>query len=144
VDFLVFVILRIKLARNSPIVDTVLKMRLKMKTITELMAGASDINKIRVEEAMNKLNDTNVKFIDVSDKVKFDDGTIENATNLNRGILEFYLAKNSFHENDYIKYNSDNEYIVFCLAGPRDALATKTMKEMGYNNVKNLIGGYKA
>jgi len=115
-----------------------------MKTFAELMAGASDIDTISVEEAKNKLNDPNVQFIDVRDKVEFDDGTIENAINLNRGFLEFYLAKDSPFENDYIKNNPDNEYIVFCLAGSRGALATKTMKEMGFNNVKNLIGGYKA
>ena len=37
----------------------------------------------------------------------------------------------------------DKEYIVFCGVGGQGTLATKTMKDMGVKNVKNITGGIK-
>ena len=37
--------------------------------------------------------------------------------------------------------NPDKEYIVFCGVGGQGTLATKTMKDMGLKNVKNISGG---
>ena len=40
-----------------------------------------------------------------------------------------------------LKKNPDKEYIVFCGVGGQGTLATKTMKDMGVKNVKNISGG---
>ena len=93
------------------------------------------------EEAKKKLNDPNVQFIDVRDKESFSKGTIGNAIHMDRGLLEFYLAEGSPIENDIVKNNPDKEYIVFCGVGGQGTLATKTMKDMGVKNVKNISGG---
>ena len=37
---------------------------------------------------------------------------------------------------------SDRPIVVYCAAGPRSAFATKTLEELGYENVVNLDGGY--
>ena len=39
------------------------------------------------------------------------------------------------------KNNPDKEYVVFCGVGGQGALSTKTMKDMGLKNVKNITGG---
>ena len=112
-----------------------------MKKFDELMSVNNDIENISPNEAKQKLNDPNVQFIDVRDKESFSKGTIGNAINLERGLLEFYLAEGSPLENDIFKKNPDKEYVVFCGLGGQGTLATKTMKDMGVKNVKNIKGG---
>ena len=115
-----------------------------MKKFDELMNVSKEIQNISVNEAKEKLNDPNVQFIDVRDKNSFESETIGNAINLERGLLEFYLADGSPLENEIFKQNPDKEYIVFCGLGGQSTLATKTMKEMGIKNVKNMTGGMTA
>ena len=112
-----------------------------MKKFDELMSVGSEIENITAEEAKQKLNDSNVQFIDVRDKESFSKGTIGNAIHMDRGLLEFYLAEGSPLENDIFKNNPDKEFIVFCDVGGQGTLATKTMKDMGVKNVKNISGG---
>jgi rhodanese-related sulfurtransferase len=115
-----------------------------MKKFNELMNVSNEIQNISVDEAKEKLNDPNVQFIDVRDKNSFKSKTIGNAVNLERGLLEFYLADGSPLENEMFKENPDKEYIVFCGLGGQSTLATKTMQEMGIKNVKNMTGGMTA
>ena len=77
-----------------------------------------------------------LQFIDVRDKESFSKGTIGNAIHLDRAFLEFYLAEGS----PLKKENPDKEYVVFCVGG-QGTLSTKTMKDMGIKNVKNITGG---
>ena len=114
-----------------------------MKKFEELMSVKYEIENISATEAKGKLNDPNVQFIDVRDKESYSKGTIGNAIHLDRGLLEFYLADGSPLENDTFKKNPDKEYIVFCGVGGQGTLATKTMKDMGVKNVKNITGGMK-
>ena len=43
----------------------------------------------------------------------------------------------------FLKIILDKEYVLFCGAGGQSTLSTKTMKDMGVKNVKNMSGGYK-
>ena len=112
-----------------------------MKKFNDLMSVSNEIENISASDAKKKLNDPNVQFIDVRDKESFSKGTIGNAINFERELLEFYLADGSPLENDTFKKNPDKEYIVFCGVGGQGTLATKTMKDMGVKNVKNISGG---
>ena len=114
-----------------------------MKKFDDLMSVSNEIENISASDAKEKLNDPNVQFIDVRDKESFSKGTIGNAIHLDRGLLEFYLAEGSPLENDMFKNNPDKEYVVFCGVGGQGTLATKTMKDMGVKNVKNITGGMK-
>ncbi len=117
------------------------KVRKKVKKFEDLMNAKNEIENITAEEAKEKLNDSNVQFIDVRDKESFSKGTIGNAIHLDRAFLEFYLAEGSPLENKFFKENPDKEYVVFCGVGGQGTLSTKTMKDMGIKNVKNIIGG---
>ena len=112
-----------------------------MKKFDELMTISNEITNISVDEAKQKLNDANVQFIDVRDISSFEAETIGNAVNLERGLLEFYLADGSPLENEMFKNNPDKEYVIFCGLGGQSTLATKTMQDMGLKNVKNMTGG---
>ena len=115
-----------------------------MKKFDDLMKVTSEIISISTDEVKEKLNDPNVQFIDVRDKNSFEKETIGNAINLERGLLEFYLADGSPLENDMFKNNPEKEYVVFCGLGGQSTLASKTMQDMGLKNVKNLTGGMTA
>ena len=115
-----------------------------MKKFAELMNVSNEITNISIDEAKEKLNDPNVQFIDVRDKSSFETETIGNAVNLERGLLEFYMADGSPLEKEIFKNNPDKEYVIFCGLGGQSALATKTMQDMGLKNVKNMTGGISA
>jgi Rhodanese-related sulfurtransferase len=112
-----------------------------MKKFDDLMRVSKEIENISAADAKEKINDPNVQFIDVRDKESFSKGTIGNAIHMDRGLLEFYLADGSPLENDIFKHNPEKEYVVFCGVGGQGTLATKTMKDMGVKNVKNISGG---
>ena len=112
-----------------------------MKKFDDLMSVKDEIINITASEAKEKLNDPNVQFIDVRDKVSFEKGTIGNAIHLDKAFLEFYLAEGSPLENEFFKNNPEKEYVVFCGVGGQGTLATKTMQDMGVKNVKNITGG---
>ena len=112
-----------------------------MKKFDELMSVGKEIENISANQAKDKLNNPNVQFIDVRDKESFSKGTIGNAIHMDRGLLEFYLAEGSPLENDIFKNNPDKEFVVFCGLGGQGTIATKTMKDMGVKNVKNISGG---
>tara|TARA_B110000263_G_C15088105_1_gene409522 strand:- start:163 stop:525 length:363 start_codon:yes stop_codon:yes gene_type:complete len=115
-----------------------------MKKFDDLMKVSNEITNISVEEAKEKLNDPNVQFIDVRDKNSFEADTIGNAVNLERGLLEFYLADGSPLEHKMFKDNPEKEFVVFCGLGGQSTLTSKTMKDMGLKNVKNMLGGMTA
>ena len=46
-------------------------------------------------------------------------------------------------EYNYLKYEDKNKkLILFCAGGMRSALATKTLKDMGYENIAHIEGGF--
>ena len=58
-----------------------------MKKFDDLMSVKNKIENISASEAKEKLNDSNVQFIDVRDKDSFNEGTIGNAIHLDRAFL---------------------------------------------------------
>ena len=54
-----------------------------------------------------------------------------------------YISQNPNLTWEIIQNNPDKEYVVFCGVGGQGTLATKTMKDMGVKNVKNITVGMK-
>ena len=52
---------------------------------------------------------------------------------LGRGQVLRYKTRN---------YNYNKETVLFCAAGGRSALAAKTLKEMGFEKVSHIEGGF--
>jgi rhodanese-related sulfurtransferase len=61
---------------------------------------------------------------------------IPGSIHLQRGLLEFKVDKKLPDKNATV--------IVYCKTGGRSSLATYTLVRMGYENVKNMDGGWKA
>ena len=84
------------------------------------------------------LNQDQFLIIDVREGSEIKDtGAIENAVNIPRGLIEMKLTPD---ENEL---HADTAIVVYCGGGSRASLAGKTLKEIGFNNVQNLEGGFR-
>jgi len=93
-------------------------------------------------EALEKLEKNQCNLIDIRDALELQrEGTIENSFNIPRGLLEFFIHP----ESPYVekeKLDLNKEIILFCAAGGRSALAAKTLKDMGFEKVSHVAGGF--
>ena len=111
-----------------------------MKKAKDYLDEANSIvEKIDPLTGIDKHKKTNAVFIDVRDSGDIQkSGTIKNALKIPRGLIEFVADNTTPFFNPILDKNK--EIILVCGAGGQAALAGKTLKEMGYNNVKN-VGG---
>lgn len=114
------------------------------KGCQQLVAEANaQIKTYSVAEAQAKLSDPHVQFIDVRDVRELErDGVIPGAFHAPRGMIEFWVDPDS----PYFKpvFGQDKEFILFCAAGWRSALTTKTVQDMGLDKVAHIDGGFTA
>ena len=114
-----------------------------IKTIQNLVSEAmSEIKTIDVEEAFQMVQDKNCNLIDIRESNELENtGSVEGASHIPRGMLEVYLDPNSpVFQNGQIDQNK--EFVLFCAGGVRSALAVKSLKDMGYQKVSHIDGGF--
>jgi len=108
------------------------------KTFKELMDHArKEITEVSVQEAMDLLakNGTYL-LLDVREKDEYREGHLEGAVSLPRGFLEIKVEQTV--------PDTSTPIIAYCAGGTRSLLAAKDLKEMGYQNVLSMAGGYTA
>ena len=94
-----------------------------------------------VEQVRSRLNDPGVQIVDIRDPRELGAGTVLGAVHAPRGMLEFWVDPASpYHKPLYA--DESKEFILFCGAGWRSALAAKTLQDMGMTNVAHMDGGY--
>ena len=110
----------------------------KPKTAADFVEEAkAKIKEITVAEAKAEIESgIPLVALDVREPSEFKKGHIPKAVNLPRGLLEFKVSKQIPNKDAYI--------IVYCKSGGRSALATDTLRQMGYNNIVNMAGGWQA
>mgnify|MGYP003327388737 FL=1 len=114
-----------------------------IKTIQNLVSEAmSEIKTIDVDEAYQMVQDKNCNLIDIRESSELENtGSVEGASHIPRGMLEVYLDPNSpVFQNGQIDQNK--EFVLFCAGGVRSALAVKSLKDMGYQKVSHIDGGF--
>ena len=94
-----------------------------------------------VEDAKAKLADPNVQIVDIRDVRELTAGTVVGSYHAPRGMLEFWVDPASPYHKPLFA-DDCKEFILFCGAGWRSALATKTLQDMGMANVAHIDGGY--
>lgn len=101
------------------------------------------IQQITVDELNAKIENSEDFFlIDVRQPKEFEIGNIPYSVLIPRGLLEFKIGDTEFWtEAQWYVPEKDAEIIIYCKKGDRGILATKTLSELGYSNVKNLKGG---
>ncbi len=107
-------------------------------TAMDLVAAAKhNITEITVDTAKNKL--PNLIVLDVREADEFAAGSLPGAINIPRGVLEFKITAHPEFQD-----NQDKDILVYCQSGGRSALATDTLKQLGYNHAVSMAGGFKA
>ena len=116
---------------------------MKIKSPQDLVADAlTTVKTITPKEALKLTNENKCNLIDIRDAAELQRlGRIENSYHISRGLLEFSIhPESAFVINQKLDLNK--ETVLFCAAGGRSALAAKTLKEMGFENVSHVEGGF--
>ena len=118
---------------------------MNIKSSQTLVSEAlKDIKTINTDEALALSNEGKCNLIDIREKGELDKmGRVENSNHIPRGMLEFWLDP----EGPYFKsgkLDMTKEMVLFCAGGLRSALAAKSLKEMGFENVSHIDGGFAA
>jgi sulfur-carrier protein adenylyltransferase/sulfurtransferase len=92
------------------------------------------IREVEAPEAEGLLADGGVTFLDVREPDEYEQGAIPNAVHLPRGHLEFQVEGKLPDKSGPV--------VVYCAAGVRSAFAAKTMQDLGYEDVRSLVGGF--
>lgn len=114
-----------------------------MKKVTDLVAEA----KARIENldvvGVDKERADGVLLVDLREPAEIAQaGRIPGSVHVPRGMLEFRADPTSpYHQEGF---DPERRIILHCATGGRSALATAALKDMGYNNVAHLDGGFKA
>ena len=116
---------------------------MNIKSSQTLVEKANESIKVMSpEEVKDAYDKGEVTMVDVRDiRELWKEGTIRNAIHIPRGMLEFWLDPQSSYYQEK-KIGNIKNIVLFCALGFRSALATKTLKDMGYNNVANAKGGF--
>ena len=116
---------------------------MNIKSSKELVDIAlKEIKTLDPKDVKELENNDQCTLIDIRDiRELWRDGTIKGAMHIPRGMLEFWLDPQSPYYND-TKFSKKKKLILFCAAGMRSALATKTLKDMGYDNIAHVNGGF--
>ena len=97
-----------------------------------------------VAEVQARLADPAVQIVDIRDPRELErEGTVPGALLAPRGMLEFWVDPASPYFKPVFADES-KQFILFCGAGWRSALATKTLQDMGMTNVAHIDGGFSA
>ena len=87
-------------------------------------------------------NDATLQLVDIRDiRELTPNGTAVGALHAPRGMLEFWVDPASpYHKPVFA--DESKEFVLFCGAGWRSALAAKTLQDMGMSNVAHIDGGF--
>ena len=118
-------------ASGSPAAELVEK-----NVITQYRSIKKEIPRITVGELKNSM-DKGETFVllDVRTEADFLAGHLHNALHIDRGELEFAVAKKI--------PNTDTRIYVYCRTGIKATFAARTLMEIGYTNVTRVVDSFK-
>jgi rhodanese-related sulfurtransferase len=109
----------------------------KEMTAKDFTAEAKkNICEISVSDAKARLDQGGYLFLDCRTAKEYKMGHVPGAMNIPRGLLEFKIDKKV--------PDKKTKMVMYCKTGGRGCLATCTLCRMGYKNVENMDGGWKA
>ena len=114
-----------------------------IKSLQTLVSESlKEIKTINVDEAFQMVQDKSCNLIDIRESNELENtGKVEGSSHIPRGMLEVYLDPNSpVFQNGQI--DQDKEFVLFCAGGVRSALAVKSLKDMGYQKISHIEGGF--
>ena len=116
-----------------------------IKSIQTLFSEAmQEIKTINADEALKMVEENNCNLIDIREGNELEStGKVENSVHIPRGKLEIYLDPNSALFQQGV-LDQNKETVLFCAGGLRSALAVKALKNMGYEKISHIEGGFGA
>ena len=106
---------------------------LSSKTLVD--NALKEIKTIDADEAFRLFEESSYNLIDIREVRELEkEGRVENSQHIPRGMLEFWLDPNG----PYFQQG------LFCAGGLRSALAAKSLKDMGFEKVSHIDGGFGA
>ena len=116
-----------------------------VKSIQTLVSEAmQEIKTINADDAHKMVENNECNLIDIREARELEKtGSVENSVHISRGMLEIFLDPNSVYFQKE-KLDKNKEMVLFCAGGVRSALAVKTLKNMGYEKVSHIDGGFGA
>ena len=111
-------------------------------TLKDMMAAASAVvPPISPADAAKLISSANALVVDLRDGTEVAaSGKVKGAIAVSRGLLEFRAAPDSATHDP--AFQTDRPVILYCGSGGRAALAGKTLRDLGFKDVRNL-GGFK-
>ena len=111
---------------------------------TLVSEALKEIKTISIDDAFKKFNDNQCNLIDIRDIRELqNEGRVEGANHIPRGMMEFWLDPESAYFKEG-KLDLSKEMVLFCAGGLRSALAAKSLKDMGFDKVSHIDGGFGA
>jgi rhodanese-related sulfurtransferase len=111
---------------------------------TLVSEALKEIKTISTDDAHKMVKDNKCNLIDIRDIRELQkEGQVDGANHIPRGMLEFWLDPNSGYFKDG-KLDLNKEMVLFCAGGLRSALAAKSLKDMGFEKVSHIDGGFGA
>ena len=116
-----------------------------VKSIQNLVSEAmQEIKTINADDAHKMVENNECNLIDIREARELEKtGSVENSVHISRGMLEVFLDPNSVYFQKE-KLDKNKEMVLFCAGGVRSALAVKALKNMGYEKVSHIDGGFGA
>ena len=108
------------------------------KTYKQLMDEARQVvPEVAIDEVKNRLErGEKWALLDVREREEYREGHLAGAQSIPRGFLEMRVEETVPDKSTPI--------IAYCAGGVRSLIAARTLKEMGYENVTSMSGGYTA
>jgi rhodanese-related sulfurtransferase len=119
-----------------------IKIMASKSAIDFVKEAKQQIENLTPQQVKEELSKGNVNLIDIRESEELQNGKIPGAVNAPRGMLEFYADSSLPYYRP--EFDKNKRIILHCASGGRSALAVKTLKEMGYENIAHLDGGLKA
>ena len=118
---------------------------MNIKSSQTLVAEAlKEIKTISTDQAYEMVSEGKCNLIDIRDVRELqNEGRVENSQHIPRGMLEFWLDPESVYFKEG-KLDLNKEMVLFCAGGLRSALAAKSLKDMGFEKVSHIDGGFGA
>lgn len=112
-------------------------------TVKEMVKSAKkNLEELSINDVKNKLNSENTIIIDLRDTAEcIENGIIPGSNHVSRGRLEFSADPKCEHYKDF--FDKEKDIILYCHTGSRSALASATLKYMGYKKISHMKGGFK-
>jgi len=111
---------------------------------TLVSEALEEIKTISTDDAHKMFSDNQCNLIDIRDIRELQkEGQVEGANHIPRGMLEFWLDPESVYFKEG-KLDLKKEMVLFCAGGLRSALAAKSLKDMGFEKVSHIDGGFGA